>query len=347
MILLVIALLSPPVCPPPPVRSSFSSDVLFDAAVKDAAWCRCRDFEPDAQGGDPSAELDGPQQLRCAYWLHDEGRFADAVVVYDRWFARREAPPPMLEIAAPFRARAARCVPRDEDAPGDRCAPAAASCEDRQAAASDAAAWGVVGDCFAARGADGDAAAFLPAARAFDRAGRPADALAAYRHHLSAGPDAAVEAELDAKHPARLMVNCTPAGALVGVGEQHGQCPVFEVALPDGEYTVTVHAPGHRKGSHPVRLAHDERQSIALNLKPEAREGRWMPWVAAGVGAAATGVGVAFHVRNSQSFADLKEKPGRQDLRDDVDLSFDLAVGGYALGALCTSLAAWLWLDDE
>lgn len=338
MIALTIALLAPPPCPALPDRASFSTEAAHSDASQAAAHCLCRDAEAD----DPAAELDGPKQLRCAYRLHDEGRFADAVVVYERWFARREAPPGMLLSATPFRDRAARCVPRMEDSPDDRCAPP--TCEARAAAATDPPAWSAVAACFAARAEAGEAVDWRPAARALERAGRRAEALAAWRRLLEASPDPAVEAHLDARYPARLTVRCTPTAALVRVGEHHGRCPTAELALPDGEHRVTVHAAGHHPSSHVVRLAHDERHGLTVDLESEAR---WAPWVAGALGAAATGAGVILHVRNNQSFTALRADPGSQALRDEVDLTFGGAVGSYAVGALCVSLAAWLWLDDD
>lgn len=342
---LVFALLVPAECPAPPDQSSYPTAAAHAAALLAAARCRCHDLMPDAERDGPSAELEGPDQLRCACRLHDGGRFVDALVVYDRWLTRFGAAPELaklVEEATRFRDRAARCVPREQDTPGSRCPPP--SCEALREAAADASGWQEAARCFAERAEAGERGAHLSAARAFERAGDRADALAAYRRHLDAGADAEVERHLDAEFAGRLTVRCSPSDAVAWVGERHGQCPIAELALPDGEHTVTVRAAGHRPSSRVVRLGHDERQSLSVELAPETR---WAPWVTAGVAVAATGVGVGFHVYNNRAFGALKADPGDEGLRDEVDLSFGVAVGSYAVGAVFASLATWLWLDDE
>ncbi len=74
---------------------------------------------------------------------------------------------------------------------------------------------------------------------------------------------------------ARLAVSSQPAGASVSVdGEYRGRTPVEVALAPDTRSTVRVARAGHRTVTREVRLAADERDSLAVTLTPIVGEVR-------------------------------------------------------------------------
>ena len=202
----------------------------------------------------------------------------------------------------------------------------------------------------------------------FDKLGKVAEAIAAYRAFINSKPDQkyadrVVEAgkriaELETQLPATVTLAVTPPtveGMTITVDGQPAQGP--ELQLPPGEHTIIITAPGHSPVTETVSVSGGQKMDLPVTLTPEGpvvpppgddddddgADDPGLPLKIAGfaVGGVAIAAGVvsgAFGVMALGSKSDFESTP-TNELADDAEsqaLVSDIFLGvgvGCAIGA--------------
>ncbi|MEL6179173.1 MAG: PEGA domain-containing protein, partial [Myxococcota bacterium] len=124
---------------------------------------------------------------------------------------------------------------------------------------------------------------FLPPRLCLERLDRTRDAILSYRRFLELDPDARekgrvladierLEAKLKASERGRLKVTTSPVGAAITVRSDQGKptslgmSPV-EIALPSGDYTLTIEHKGYETRERRVTLRGGEQTQFHVDLE--------------------------------------------------------------------------------
>ncbi|MCB9526630.1 MAG: PEGA domain-containing protein [Myxococcales bacterium] len=201
-------------------------------------------------------------------------------------------------------------------------------------------------------------------ARVFEEMGKADAAIQAYQDYLQtpdSGPRRAKAREalkrLDGQRSGSLEIDCGGVkGTVIVEGFPEGDCPWTWSGVKPGTYPVRVLAEGHLPARREVAVQPGQTTRVMLTLRPRVAApkqaqgpGAW-PWVAAGVGFAAIGTGVAFHLQALETKDDVEALPPGAD-RDSKQDSFEgqrlVAYVGYGVGLAGLGVATWLLLREE
>lgn len=202
-------------------------------------------------------------------------------------------------------------------------------------------------------------------ARVLQEWGKTDAAIAAYEVYLKSsdkGPRRtkareAIEA-LAATRSGRLEVDCggVKEATVIVEGFPEGDCPWQWDKVAPGTYPMRVLAPDYLPVRREVRVEPGKTARLMLTLRPRpvgaeaGGDGAVWPWVAGGVGVAAAGAGLAFHLAALSNLDEVEGmRPGsaRDDLQDTYETQRTLAYVGYGVGAVGLGVAVALWLSDD